>query len=1618
VLELPMVGRLKNMKILRRFYTSLFLAACLTTGAMSLPEGATVVNGNVNITTNGGTQTITQSTNQAIVNWNGFNIDMGELVHFVQPSSVSAILNRVVGQDPSQILGAMRANGQVFLINPNGVVFGENAVIDVGSLVVSTLNITDDDFLQGKLNFQQEADHELASIINHGTIKIDDNGYVVLTGPMVANEGVILARVGQVALAGGTKSTVSFDPTGMIQLELPTDSLSSDGIVSLSQSDTSDLLSSVVSSGSAPAGQIVERDGRTFLEVASGTVVNTGDIVADGMAGEDAGRVILDSTSNTYLASGATITAAGQGENSAGGDVFVLSDEQAITELGSQIDVSGGTSGDAGFAEQSAHTGVVGVTVDMGAENGEAGTFLVDPDRAIVGTSGVAPPGSMFYFESVIESQPSGTFALVADDGVDFETLLGGELTLQSGVHFTIDLIAAGGDGTDAITFQNPGDQIRVSGGGDFTLNSATGTALRDLQIVSDDDSRITLWLSGEDIVGSSSFINTGTGTTRIFNAGAVGTELLPVTATGVFLSQGTGDLYVHVPADSTLNRLGGENVTVTGSGDIILQGNSWVNDTITYDVTGTINGSGNFIAPTLDIKADKIGDTSFVSFDATDVTVEANEIWIHFYGTPGDLTDIVLTNPSDAFQADTRFMGNGTEIFWNQIRYDNFPTSVLGTVTADAGAPTNITFNGAGRINLDNPVIGGNLTLVSSGTANDAVFGDVSSIGGNTSLTGDSINLTGANGPLTAVATAGDVDINIADNPFEVGGSATGDFNLTNNGTIGTHQITATNIDIEATGGGRNGNSIIQFDGTLDASNSVTLAATGSVGSNGGPGPIQTDAPVLVVTAPDGIHVDDVGGNVTSATFDDDGGGGFINFSTTGNATVDSVNGTIASFFAPNGALDITATTRFVIDAEAQSIAINSTQTRDFYLLATNGDATVSTNANFAIIEADVTGGNLSYTNTGGGVDVFAADATGNVTLDTQGRIQPFVESEEPARVTGNVVTLSGTEIEVNVDAQRVNATASAGDVDLFSEGANLVVDAQATGGSVIVQSNGNLAHGTINADNGVDLSTQAGDVTRDSGRITASSVTLQGNNVEAETDASTISATAPGNVSVTNFSPVVDLADVSAGGDVSFTTPGTANINTFTGANLALDVGQSITGDFVGGTVSLTGTTIDATVTADDLTAVARDGDATVTSSGNGLLTVTDSSASGDFELNHGGNVEFNRIEAQNVLINAGGDIVDTENTIIASGITLNGNNVFVNTQGQVIVINAQGDVTVSNTLVDVDSLTIDSNGTVTFDTDGNLTIASVAGGPLVDLTAGANISAAPNAVVSATDVILTVGGNITPDLDNPLDVQATNTITVNAPGAGFQGQGAVSPSDIAAALIGIVPAEDVAVIAGSGPVYYNGILLNGIIDEVAPPDVVLPTTVVENEIAFQNSQVIDDGSVGSAANDGIVEQSPTQELVAQLTEAAGGASGGGEGMPTTMLITLEVDALGEVQVSLSEPSPFDATIENSEELTADDVLDLDTDELTDVKVGLYYDPTNDQLIMAIDMHADDIIDLDVSDYELIPVQLDYSFLSDPSLILENLRANDLIDLHVEDLGDIPIRVHVEGRGDSAQR
>ena len=168
-----------------------------------LPQGAKVMHGHAVTQVPHGKKelVITQTSPKAILEWDQFNIDLGHKVTFKQPNINSIALNRVLGNTRSRILGSLTANGRVFLVNPNGVVFGREAMVDVGSLVASTLNITNENFLDGVYRFEGKGN----SVHNHGKIKAADGGAIILLGGQVINTGTVLAHRGTVALTAGSK---------------------------------------------------------------------------------------------------------------------------------------------------------------------------------------------------------------------------------------------------------------------------------------------------------------------------------------------------------------------------------------------------------------------------------------------------------------------------------------------------------------------------------------------------------------------------------------------------------------------------------------------------------------------------------------------------------------------------------------------------------------------------------------------------------------------------------------------------------------------------------------------------------------------------------------------------------------------------------------------------------------------------------------------------------------------------------------------------------------------------------------------------------------------------------------------------------------------------------------------------------------------------------------------------------------------------------------------------------------------------------------------------------------------------------------------------------------------
>ena len=242
---------------------------------------------------------------------------------FNQPSSQAIALNRILGQDPSTILGNLSANGQVFLLNPNGVLFGAGAQVDVGGIVASTLSLSNDDFLAGRYTFAGEPSG--AGVVNRGTIEAAQGGYVAFIAPSVANEGVIRANGGTVALGAGAQVTLSLAGDQLVGFSVDKAALGAlaenrqliqadGGTVILSARAKDALLSSVVNNdGVIEARSVSNRDGVIRLEGGdSGVVAVAGTLDASGLdAGETGGRITV-SGDKVALLDGARLDASGR----------------------------------------------------------------------------------------------------------------------------------------------------------------------------------------------------------------------------------------------------------------------------------------------------------------------------------------------------------------------------------------------------------------------------------------------------------------------------------------------------------------------------------------------------------------------------------------------------------------------------------------------------------------------------------------------------------------------------------------------------------------------------------------------------------------------------------------------------------------------------------------------------------------------------------------------------------------------------------------------------------------------------------------------------------------------------------------------------------------------------------------------------------------------------------------------------------------------------------------------------------------------------------------------------------------------------------------------------------
>ncbi|WBH60747.1 two-partner secretion system adhesin CdrA [Pseudomonas aeruginosa] len=521
--------------------STLMFAIASINAAMAAPTGAQFNPNEIKISQQGKTTLIDQSTQRAIINWKGFDVSADEAVRFNQPGVTSSTLNRVTAGQESVIAGRISAPGQVIIYNSNGVVFSGSAKVDVGSLITTTANISDEHFRQGKLIFDQPGNPD-ARIVNDGSISVAEKGLAAFVAPSLANNGVINARLGTVAMAAGNAATIDLYGDGLVSIAVtdpvtrkPQDAqalVSNGGAIQADGGSvliTAEQASRVVDNAVNLSGVILAR-GTEVREGSVALVSKSGDIQVAGkidVSGPKSGGDVLVSGQQVALASTASIDARGAAQ---GGSVRIGGDFQGRGELpraknatlakGASIDVSATGKGNGGLAvvwsdgntrmdgrilarggAQGGNGGLVETSgkvnlsiadsayVSVAAPYGNGGTWLLDPTTLRIvasgGTSGSVggangASGDATVNASVVTGAlAGGKVTLSASDRLSVEAPL---ITSNlGGASRGLELIATGPAGavdiSAPILFRNGSLAIRAGGNISFLSGGTPQTS-------------------------------------------------------------------------------------------------------------------------------------------------------------------------------------------------------------------------------------------------------------------------------------------------------------------------------------------------------------------------------------------------------------------------------------------------------------------------------------------------------------------------------------------------------------------------------------------------------------------------------------------------------------------------------------------------------------------------------------------------------------------------------------------------------------------------------------------------------------------------------------------------------------------------------------------------------------------------------------------------------------------------------------------------------------------------------------------------------------------------------------------------------------------------------------
>ncbi|NNH01044.1 YDG domain-containing protein [Acinetobacter sp. ANC 5414] len=424
-----------------------------------LPTGAQINSGSAQFSQAGNTLNIDQNSQNLSTNWNSFNIGQNATVNFNQPNQSSTAINHVLDSNASQIMGRLNANGQVFLLNPNGVVFSKTAQVNIGGLVASTLNLTDADIQNGKFTLKGDPNNT-ASIENHGTIHTANGGTVALIAPNVKNIGSIVTPNGTTHLTSASQVTLALQDGSLTQYQV------NEGVLK----------------------GLVDNDGAIIAE--------NGAIYLTAKAKDQLSKAVVNHTG---------LLEANRVSQNAKGEIILLGD-MAVgeTHVGGTLKAEGKNGADGGFIETSAaHVEIDANTqVSTASDTAKSGLWLIDPvDITIDGAKATAIQTALNSGDVTVTTANSATNSWGANgtgtdkgdihvnSAITWSSNQALTLRADNDIHINANISANGANGklhlqygqtttnTDANYYLNNGSKLNLQAGNNFSTKKGSEIA-------------------------------------------------------------------------------------------------------------------------------------------------------------------------------------------------------------------------------------------------------------------------------------------------------------------------------------------------------------------------------------------------------------------------------------------------------------------------------------------------------------------------------------------------------------------------------------------------------------------------------------------------------------------------------------------------------------------------------------------------------------------------------------------------------------------------------------------------------------------------------------------------------------------------------------------------------------------------------------------------------------------------------------------------------------------------------------------------------------------------------------------------------------------------------------